>query len=1455
MNRIAASLDGANPSKSSTSALELLLVSSKLASWVHAPSHTSLPSGLQHGPVLLLHKATENADSPHIRLVPTCTYGPMSIYDLALTMSVCTMRSSRLLDDTLVLLTYGVNFLSGDRARSLTHLENFRAQRAVNRADLLTHAQRIQTQFRCQRFGTHRLASLEFATHESLIPEIQERMRLGSPTTSDLMTAVVTVDNEELQVQIEKYTAELRARVEAHKRDAEVQRQRLQKEHREQEDLKKKQFYQKRRRHENACRRWNYFTGRLLRLHRDENHQEIQQRVEARRRTIVSTDQQPTAIMRTNTLKHVGSSSCQVMLSTPSVRHAAGAKRSRSKPTYHCTASSTLMKNALHRNFIRQFVAKAIARGLSRVLCESNMSGAPREKAQPAPSPQQQQPEVIKSSESSGPDRVLRLGILLCDVHFGAKYMGLYQRFLERAAREKGFTAIEWQLLDCIKSQFPTRALQRVLHGFLVAGGPNNGANQAHVVPGSVGRPHTSESTMSSDSSSGATAKSKSAGPWRKNLQKVLRQIYSDKRALLGGLGLGHVLLAEALGAKCGQRDWEDGWSVLDPKLFDPKALSKATTSTNSSSGSAGRNRSAITSKYVGIKYLHGEFVASMDFAPRGLKCWRSLDQSFVSCFKDKCVLSFDGFPECGTFVFETMGELYDREKAAAAAIGHQQQQHSTAQRRASIDEDDTFDLPPSQRSTGLGFLVTPQKPPPPARRAGVIETVLTLEEKKKLLDVTDVSQAVAHALVNHFQAAMTGNTPTAALSVDTPVIAAAAGGATEVAALVNPLDCVDIEESIRTVATLAAAGDGVTAICLRVRSTLDGHLVVLGAQLDAFVRAHERRVREKKRSSSVLQQPHALNGFVRKNSSGMGDDETPLLSLYILRDQKLVLLNDGGSNPLSPSSTNGTKTALGGKQRTIVHLPIQLPTLNPSSSSFEGVIMPSPAGISTSNGVTGSSDPSQISRKRPPQVVKRVKSSAVGLLTLSEALSRFQSELQTANAHANTSNNSQKQQAMKALAPTVIIQFVDEESSGSGSYQLQRKSHAELRQIWVRLVAAFRVGEVSDDRVAILSRQTCVLDFFRRRQPLWTLIKDCRRSAVLAPRHHVKRVSWYARYADTLLFDQEVLLSSSAKENEALFQQARYYGLKVFVAREEKAPAADSEVSSSSRSLDDNRKRSSKRMANMTQKSQRQSTFSGAGILAKAAADKERAMDKDLQIVEILLLQLTGIDGVLTPTPEIAVEATHKLHSKSPIMNQVEQLFRTWQAKGSSSNKSTTVMLPKRSSLRGGSGDDQLDEENEDFMGGDGAPDRDDDCLALDDREIALEMTRQYAEHGVQQLPSSSYVPLRPLQPKRGDQVLGAQQRQHSFPGGTVGSGATGGDNDTRTRLRSIGTFRTAFQRSQTVRSPPHLEGTHLQAPDDDRMATRPPESVGTSLNDMLQVTAQSPRVKRLNQPTQPHR
>lgn len=77
--RIAARLDGksggvaARPADagggSAANALQLLHASAKLAPWTHSDAHLGLPASLQHGPVLLLHDAIENADSPHIRYV------------------------------------------------------------------------------------------------------------------------------------------------------------------------------------------------------------------------------------------------------------------------------------------------------------------------------------------------------------------------------------------------------------------------------------------------------------------------------------------------------------------------------------------------------------------------------------------------------------------------------------------------------------------------------------------------------------------------------------------------------------------------------------------------------------------------------------------------------------------------------------------------------------------------------------------------------------------------------------------------------------------------------------------------------------------------------------------------------------------------------------------------------------------------------------------------------------------------------------------------------------------------------------------------------------------------------------------------------------------------------------------------------------------------------------------
>lgn len=1266
---------------------------------------------------------------------------------------------------------------------------NLQTQRATDRAASHAHAVRIQAKWRCQRFATHHLSpSLQFATSESLIPEVQKRMvastSSSSTTPRDLTTAAVDVNHEELQSQIDKYASELRVRVEARRLDAEQRRLQLQRQHRDQEDLKKKQHYQNKRRYENACRRWNYFAGRLLRVHRDESHLEIQARVAARRRSILATERP---------------SLRRMMVPTAPATHRCANKT-------RCSNSPSLMKSAVHRNFMRQFVAKAIARGLSRVLCTSNMddtttrnatstpAARPKEETKSTKPPTTQNlPAARESAATDADSKRLRIGILLCDVHFGAKYMGLYQRFLERAAKERG-VLIEWQLFNCIMGQFPSKALQRVLDGFLVAGGPNNSASHALADAVHGERPDTSESRDSDsnvssepthrgdDGADGARVKKQRQpfGPWRKNLHKVLRQLYSDKQTRLAGLGLGHVVLAEALGAKCGRHDWEDGWNVLDPKLFDLKRLE----SSDSKAASIDSGRVTLSSKYVGIKYLHGEYVQSMEFAPKGMTVWRSLDQRFVSCFQDKWVLSFDGFPECGTFVFETMSEMYDLDK-------QKQANHATNRMRS----------PPHSH---------PVRPPPGRRVGVVIDTVLTLEEKKQLLDVTEISQAVAHALLDHFQTTWRVEKPESG------------GGSTEIAAIVNPADCTDIEDSIRkTVGT-----SGVTSILMRVRSTLDGHLVVLCAQLDSFVRDHERKLRTGRHPSLLAVLP---SGSPRQNSVPV-ELET-LLSLHTLRDQKLVLLND--TTILSSSERNST-SGFPGKQTFGLNMSIQLPSLTSSSSNARD-LAPHP------------------NRKRP-QVAKRVKSSGIGVLTLSEALTRYQSELSTAtlrtNANLSRSNHAERKLQLasvstSARAPMVIIQIADEEC---GSQQvLQRKSPDELRALWVRLVAALRVSEISDDRVCILARQTMILDFFRSRQPLWTYIKDCRRANVLPRRHHVKRVSWYARYADVLLFDQEMLLSHSAKENEALFQQAHIYGLKIFAARDETRIAGDAGESSNnhnstSSSEDNYHSGSSKRkLTSKTTylgKQQRHRTFGDAGILAKPAA-----ADKEEQIVEMLLLQLTGIDGVVTSTPEIAIAAaTEKLQTNGPIVSHVKQLFRTWQS--SENPRNAAVLLRKRSSL----GADELqDNEDEDYMGISIFDGGDDD--SLDDKEVALEMARQYAEHGVRRPPSSSYVPLRPLQPKRGDQVLGSHHRQSSSP--VVGDGT--GSDGARSRLRSIGTFRNAFQRSQpeTVSAPPHRErdaALNVVVAKDD--ALRSPESIEGGMSTPLQVTTTpSPRVMRQHQ------
>lgn len=1381
MNRITASLDAgaAGASDSASAAMQLLHLNSRLAGWVHSETHTRLPSTLQHGPVLLLHSAAQSADSPHI--------------------------SAHLLDDTLVLLMYGVTYLEkrGDRTHLLRRFEDFRAQRDADRARLHAHALRIQAQFRCQRFQTQRLTPLELNTDASLIPEVQEMMQSGSPTSNDQLVTVA-VDDEELQSQIEQYVGELRTRVEARRRDAELQRHQQQKAQREQEDLKKKQIYQKRRRHENACRRWNFFAGRLLRLHRDAYQQQIRSRMNARRRPILLQPSPNTENLRVDALR-------EEQLDMP---------KCKSKHAIRRTASS-LMKNAMHRRFIREFVAKAIARGVSRVLCESNMrvDTSQRGSIEYHRSSFLADRTALESGGGANEHLVLRIGLLLCDLHFGDKYMGLYQRFLERAAKEKGIV-IEWELFDCVKSQFPTRALQRVLHAFLVAGGPNSGTNQA--VTHSLGRqrgrrPDTSESIDSDDGGPSRTATSAAAtggGCWRKNLQKVLRAIYSNKRAALGGLGLGHIVLAEALGAKCSRREWEDGWSVLDPKLFDAKLLDDKFAECSSQQPSR--------AKYVGIKYLHGEFVQSMDFAPRGLTVWRSLDQRFVSSFKDKCVLSFDGFPECGTFVFETMSELYDREKqnlpvspSGSGSSGYRRQQHGMVTRGSNAEEG-------AVKSPSTISIATV-----PARRVGVVDTRLTLEEKKQLLAVADISQVVAHALVDHFHVA--------ALSSGSLVVSAAPT-TIEIAAVANPVGCTDLHESIRAAAVAAVAtmhgggrdADGVKSVLLRVRGTSDGHLVVLSAQLEAFVLNHERKARESlsRRPSVSLRSPSSV--LLRKNSYHVEEATSLLFSLHTLRDQKLLVV-DGSTS--SNSTTSATASGASIRQQRIIGL--QLPAVTTSGTTAVDKVNAVPPSVSGAT-ATGT-------RKRAPPIAKRVRTTAIGVLTLSEALSYFETELTAASARtaATGAANNNLERRQQAKAPSVILQFVDEES-GSPPFHGPRRSLEELRALFLQLTAALRVGEIADDRVCILSRHTLALEFFRKRQPLWTLIKDCRCSVEMPLRQHVRRVSWYARYADTLLFDQDMLLNNSAKENETLFQQARYHGLRVFVVREDKAEAAylENHAASASggsrKSVAESRQRKSKRSQSPIP-THRHSSSSGG----KHATDKEQATEEDMQIVEILLLALTGINGVLTPTPDVVLNAAQKLVSKSPIIAQVEQLFRNWQAKDS---VKAAPILHKRTSLR--LADDEQNEEGEDFLGGGGSGGEADIVAALDEREIALAMSRQFAEHGVRQPPSSSYVPLRPLQPKRGDQVFGAKH------GDVVGiaalnlrAGERSNESDAVTphRLRSIGTFRAAFQQRQIEQTPPQVAGTALgpMHPDDGdadyRVMSRAPELALSA--SMLQV------------------
>lgn len=1003
---------------------------------------------------------------------------------------------------------------------------------------------------------------------------------------------------------------------------------------------------------------------------------------EMRRQTIVAnSDGNPTL---------VNGRLSAVTVSTIAARHLIEKKHQRSNGSKHVYHSVSRC-----RQHARHFVALAVSRGISRVLCASNMGvyeGPTSIPHSDLAAGAENDPNAHESKKSN-----LRLGVLLCDLHFGAKYFGLYQRFFDQAARNRGLR-MEWLVFNCLHSQYPSEAAQLAMDGFLVAGGPNTGlVDDKEDADASEPAESLHESTP--------RVKNNQFGVWRSKLCNLLRHLHVNKRTRLGALGLGHVILAEALGGTVAQREWEDGWNLLDPAHFVDQTVSVSQKSTTGSTA-----QSFAYEGNIGIKYLHGEYVSSMDNASKSIKFWRSMDQRFISCFRDKWALSFDGFPECGSFVFEAMSEMYDREKYTKR---YQSRKKSSTHPRG----DNRRGRKQAQAFTA---------------------TLLTLDEKRRLLKITDASQAVAHALLEHF--CFNSRQLNGLVSNDS----------TDVIAMLCSNLVSDVEESIRTIGT----NHGVSAVWLPVCPTSDGHLAVLSPRLDALVVNHElRQITQRRFSQSRrISDTSAQRRYSQSRRSSEASGEEVGLSLQTLRNQ--TLFKSRTPTPSLSCRAESSSQILSRRQNSVAFATVQ--------SSRDML-------------------------RRRKTVARRIQTVDVEMLTLSEALLILGRAKQKKRAPLIADEPSGFTSCSLPIKPqSVIIRLVNEECRHSGN--LQPKSVIQMRQLWLQLVVAFRISGVEDYRVVVMSRQTALLDFLRQRQPLWRYIKDLRRATEFSQYDRLKKISWYARYVDSLLFDPDLLLSNSAKENEALFQEAHRHGLKIFIARKE--------------SVTDFASRE-----NTPVESPRNGSFSTRKTFYKRSSqtrdpavgtEGDQSVDMDMKIVEFMLLKLSGIHGIATSNPQLILEAIQIMHSTSPMMAEVEQLFRKWQSREASKPAKKRLSLIRTVVDPESLGDV---DDPDDYIEDDALRSAADDELQED--ELRLEMGRQQAEHGVRRPPSASYLPIRPLQPKQGNHVLSRTPSRFlpHFPSARL---ATEGSFLCVPRTSSIGTLKTSLQRSATLKATP---------------------------------------------------
>ncbi|EQC35988.1 hypothetical protein, variant [Saprolegnia diclina VS20] len=203
-------------------------------------------------------------------------------------------------------------------------------------------------------------------------------------------------------------------------------------------------------------------------------------------------------------------------------------------------------------------------------------------------------PDLVASD--GGP--VLRLCMLLCPNPFGAQFSALYQRYFAREGATIG-VHFEWRVFDVGQLEFPTVALDEWAHGYLVCGGPGHDDDSLPL--------------------------------WHRSVVGFLAHLVSRHRRV-GALGRGHSILAKALGGDVARVSPSRlDWNVLEEKVL---------------------SQQSVKTVVYAIPALHGDLVTCV---PSAKVATSTPGPAYVTKFKTKTALSFDGHPECGTFILHML--------------------------------------------------------------------------------------------------------------------------------------------------------------------------------------------------------------------------------------------------------------------------------------------------------------------------------------------------------------------------------------------------------------------------------------------------------------------------------------------------------------------------------------------------------------------------------------------------------------------------------------------------------------------------------------------------------------------------------------------------------------------------------------------------------------------------------